>query len=130
MASTTASCSRSRIPGKTGVWVQPGIWSRCQRCKPEERQKPAKIAAIGVKVDARGVSQHGFALNVAPDMVYWSGIVGCGLKGYPVAALADFVPTPPTMETVMDALAQEFAQVFDVAVQFAAGGPEIGISAG
>jgi lipoate-protein ligase B len=55
-------------PGLTGVWIQADVHSRCPRCKPEDRQKPAKIAAIGVKVDARGISRHGFALNVNPDM--------------------------------------------------------------
>ncbi len=49
--------------GLTGVWIQADVHSRCPRCRPEDRKKPAKIAAIGVKVDARGVSRHGFALN-------------------------------------------------------------------
>ncbi|MGB7873900.1 MAG: hypothetical protein WBL25_05915, partial [Anaerolineales bacterium] len=31
--------------GLTGVWVQADVWSRCPRCRPEDRQKPAKIAA-------------------------------------------------------------------------------------
>ena len=61
--------------GLTGVWIQADVHSRCPRCKPEDRKKPAKIAAIGVKVDARGVSRHGFALNVNPDMEYWDGII-------------------------------------------------------
>ena len=39
-------------PGLTGVWIQADVHSRCSRCKPEDRKKPAKIAAIGVKVDA------------------------------------------------------------------------------
>lgn len=106
-----------RIPGKTGVWVQPDVWSRCRRCRPEDRQKPAKIAAIGVKVDARGVSRHGFALNVSPDMTYWDGIIGCGLKGYPVVALADLLSSPPALDTVMDVLEGVFGHVFNVALQ-------------
>ena len=57
-----------QVPGMTGVWVQADIFSRCPRCKPGERNKPAKIAAIGVKVDVHGISRHGFALNVNPDM--------------------------------------------------------------
>jgi lipoyl(octanoyl) transferase len=64
-----------QIKGKTGVWVQADVHSKCPRCKPEDKQKPAKIAAIGVKVDARGISRHGFALNVNPDMEYWDGII-------------------------------------------------------
>ncbi|MFN8461566.1 MAG: hypothetical protein U0X93_07335 [Anaerolineales bacterium] len=54
--------------------------SRCPRCSPEDRKKPAKIAAIGVKVDAHGVSRHGFALNVNPDMEYWEGIIAAVCK--------------------------------------------------
>ena len=41
--------------GLTGVWIQSDVHSRCRHCSPEDRKKPAKIAAIGVKVDARGV---------------------------------------------------------------------------
>ena len=44
--------------GLTGVWIQADVHSRCPRCKPQDRKKPAKIAAIGVKVDARGVSRR------------------------------------------------------------------------
>ncbi|HNH26868.1 MAG TPA: lipoyl(octanoyl) transferase LipB, partial [Anaerolineales bacterium] len=62
-------------PGKTGVWIQADVHSRCIHCKPEDKQKPAKIAAIGVKVDVNGVTRHGFALNVNPDMDYWNGII-------------------------------------------------------
>ena len=69
--------------GLTGVWIQADVHSRCPRCKPEDRKKPAKIAAIGVKVDARGISRHGFALNVNPDMEYWDGIIACGLQDEP-----------------------------------------------
>ncbi len=99
-------------PGLTGVWIQPDVASRCPRCKPEDRQKPAKIAAIGVKVDARGVSRHGFALNVDPDMSYWEGIIGCGLVGSPVVSMADLLPHAPSMEEVKKAIATEFADVF------------------
>jgi len=98
--------------GLTGVWVQADVWSRCPRCRPEDRQKPAKIAAIGVKVDARGVSRHGFALNVNPDMTYWNGIIACGLTDYPVASLADLLPQPPEMGRVKKEVAAAFGEVF------------------
>ena len=52
-------------PGKTGVWVD----------LPDRR--PAKIAAIGVRV-SRGVSTHGFALNVSTDLAAFSRMVPCG----------------------------------------------------
>jgi lipoate-protein ligase B len=98
--------------GLTGVWVQPDVWSRCPRCRPEDRQKPAKIAAIGVKVDARGVTRHGFALNVNPDMSYWDGIIACGLADEPVASLADLLDPAPTMERVKQEVVSAFEEVF------------------
>jgi lipoyl(octanoyl) transferase len=88
-------------PGKTGVWIQ-----------PEDRGKPAKLAAIGVKVDARGVTRHGFALNVNPDMTYWDGIIACGLAGEPVVSLEDLLPSPPTMERVKQEVIRAFMEVF------------------
>lgn len=101
-----------QVKGLTGVWVQPDARSRCQACPPEMRQSPAKIAAIGVKVDARGVSRHGFALNVDPDMRYWEGIVGCGLKDSPVTSLAELVEPTPGMEQVADTIQAAFGDTF------------------
>ena len=98
-------------PGLTGVWVQADVHSRCPRCKPEDRQKPAKIAAIGVKVDARGISRHGFALNVNPDMDYWEGIIACGLQDEPIVSLADLFPEPPAMERVKQEVTSAFGEI-------------------
>jgi lipoate-protein ligase B len=98
--------------GLTGVWIQADVHSRCPRCKPEDRKKPAKIAAIGVKVDARGVSRHGFALNVNPDMDYWEGIIACGLQDEPIVSLADLFPEPPSMERVKQEVITAFGEVF------------------
>jgi lipoyl(octanoyl) transferase len=103
----------AQVPGLTGVWVQPDVFSRCQRCPPNMRRKPAKIAAIGVKVDARGISRHGFALNVDPDMSYWDGIVGCGIQDYPIASLADLLDPPPSMHQVLQAVIQAFGEEFN-----------------
>ena len=86
-----------QLPGLTGVWVDRG---------PEER--PAKIAAIGVKVDARGVSRHGFALNVAPAMAYWEGIIGCGLEDDHETSLAAMLPAAPSMELARQAVSRAF----------------------
>ncbi|RJP55137.1 MAG: lipoyl(octanoyl) transferase [Anaerolineaceae bacterium] len=95
--------------GLSGVWVQADVYSRCVRCRPEDRAKPAKIAAIGVKVDAKGVTRHGFALNVNPEMEYWDGIVACGLSE-PVVALADLLDPVPTMKRVKAEVAAAFAE--------------------
>ena len=104
-------------PGLTGVWIQPDVHSRCPRCKPEDRKKPAKIAAIGVKVDARGISRHGFALNVNPDMNYWEGIIACGLQDEPVVSLADLFPEAPSMERVKAEVVNAFSEVFQFEVK-------------
>lgn len=61
------------IDGKVGVWV-------------DGAGGPAKIAAIGVRV-RRWVSYHGLAINVAPDLRHFDGIVPCGLAE-PVTSLA------------------------------------------
>jgi lipoyl(octanoyl) transferase len=100
--------------GLTGVWVPAEPWSRSPRCHPEERVKPAKIAAIGVKVDARGVTRHGFALNVNPDMEYWDGIVACGLANDPVVALADLLFPMPTMDQVKNETTTVFRRGFEL----------------
>lgn len=81
----------------TGVWV-----------------KGSKIAAIGVKVDAHGITRHGFALNVAPDMSYWDGIIACGLGGYSVISMADLISPPPPMHDVIQAIISSFETVFCV----------------
>ena len=71
---------------------------------------PAKVAAIGVKVDARGVSRHGFALNLATDMSYWEGIIACGIEEYRVINLGDLLETPPDMAQVSAAVVQAFGE--------------------
>jgi len=97
--------------GMSGVWVQADVYSHCPRCKPQDRQKPAKIAAIGVKVDVHGVTRHGFALNVNPDMEYWDGIIACGLSE-PVVSLADLLAPVPSMEKVKGEVANAFREMF------------------
>ena len=98
--------------GLTGAWIQADVYSRCPRCRPEDRTKPAKIAAIGVKVDVNGISRHGFALNVNPDMEYFDGIIACGLAGEPVVSLADLLTDPPSMEKVKQQITAAFGEIF------------------
>jgi lipoyl(octanoyl) transferase len=66
--------SAHRAPGRIGIWVGEG---------PDE----AKIGALGVRVK-RWVTLHGFALNVAPDLAHFTGIVPCGIADYGVTSLA------------------------------------------
>lgn len=61
-------------PGRIGIWTGTG---------PAE----AKIGAIGVRV-RRWVTLHGFAINLAPDLSHFGGIVPCGIADYPVTSAA------------------------------------------
>jgi lipoate-protein ligase B len=107
----------AQIPGLTGVWVQPDVASRCRFCPPALKGQPTKIASIGVKVDARGISRHGFALNVNPDMSYWEGIIACGLKDSKEISLAHLLEPVPTMDMIMEAVIEAFGTVFDYEIQ-------------
>jgi lipoyl(octanoyl) transferase len=109
----------AQIPGLTGVWVQADVHSRCVRCRPQDRHKPAKVAAIGVKVDARGISRHGFALNVHPDMTYWDGIIACGLADFPLVGLADLMPDAPAMACVKQEVSRAFGEVLGFEMSWA-----------
>lgn len=96
-----------RVEGKTGVWVN---GAQDQGFGSPER--PLKIASIGVKVDGRGVSRHGFALNVNPDMSYWEGIIACGLVDDAMTSLADWLFPVPSMEAVIQATLNGFGRIF------------------
>jgi lipoyl(octanoyl) transferase len=63
-----------RAPGRIGIWVNDG-------------GTESKIGAIGVRV-RRWVTLHGLAINVAPDLSHFSGIVPCGIAEFPVTSLA------------------------------------------
>lgn len=62
-----------RIAGRSGVWIQDSHGDR-------------KIAAIGIRV-AKGVTMHGFALNVNPDLSAFQQIVPCGISDADVTSL-------------------------------------------
>lgn len=101
-----------QIPGLSGVWIQAEIASRCVRCQPHQRDKPAKIAAIGVKVDANNVTRHGFALNVNPQMEYFDGIVPCGIADHPTVSMAELLTETPEMRVVKSLVARAFVESF------------------
>jgi lipoyl(octanoyl) transferase len=103
-----------QVPGMTGVWVQADVASRCKNCPPADRLLPSKLAAIGIKVDARGVTRHGFALNINPDMRNWDGIIGCGLEGYPITSLVELTGAAPAMTEVAAEVNMAFSRVFQV----------------
>jgi lipoyl(octanoyl) transferase len=70
-----------------------------------------KIGAIGVRV-ARGISFHGFAFNVEPELEHYRWIVPCGMPDVPVASVASILGRSPGMDTARRALAAAFEEVF------------------
>ena len=84
--------------------TRPGGWVK-KSDAPEER---AKIAAIGLQV-RRGISRHGIALNVDPDLSHFEAIVPCGLADSAVTSLADLGIATDT-QTVDRLLCQAFSE--------------------
>ena len=82
--------------GMPGVWVGD---------PPEER----KIAAIGLRV-SRGVSSHGFALNVSTDLEYFKHIVACGVLDLPVTSLECELGCAVDTEVVRTAVSEALAR--------------------
>ena len=92
-----------RYEGYTGVWVD----------RPEG---PRKIAAIGVRVNAQGISSHGFALNVNPDMTHFAHIVPCGISEHGVVSMAEVLERPLSPTDLLQPITRAFAQVFGVKI--------------
>ena len=92
-----------RREGRIGIWV----------ADPSARTE-AKIAAIGVRV-SRWVSWHGIALNVAPDLGHYTGIVPCGISEHGVTSLHALGITATMAETDA-ALGAAWREVFADAV--------------
>ncbi len=72
-----------------------------------------KIAALGVRV-RHGITFHGFALNVAPDMRHWSFIVPCGITDGGVTSMARELGEVPPMGTVRERVVYHMACAFGV----------------
>src|SRR6185312_14986146 len=92
-----------RREDRVGVWVQ----------RPDKGSGfEDKIAAIGVRM-RRWVSYHGIAINVAPDLTHFAGIVPCGLADprYGVTSLADLGRAAAKADVDI-ALRQTFEDVF------------------
>lgn len=76
---------------RSGVWIRDNRGDR-------------KIAAIGIRV-ARGVTMHGFALNVNPDLSYFDRIIPCGISDADVTSMAkelDREISIPEVENVLE----------------------------
>lgn len=85
-----------RLHGRTGVWAG-----------------DAKVAAIGVRVSSGWITSHGFALNVATNLDYFSTIVPCGIADKAVASLEQLVSSGVDMGAVRQHVAGAFAHTFE-----------------
>lgn len=91
--------------GLTGVWTERG-----------------KVAAIGVRV-SRGVTMHGFGLNVSTDLDWFSKMHPCGITDRTVTSISELVGREVVIEEVVEAIDRVWPAVFGYAsteAQFAA----------
>jgi lipoyl(octanoyl) transferase len=91
-----------RMAGRAGVWTVPG-----------GAVAEKKIAALGVHV-ARGVTTHGFALNVTTDLHDFELIVPCGISDRGVTSMeaeVDVAPAP-SLDQMANSVARHFGRVF------------------
>lgn len=82
--------SAERYCERSGVWIRDSKGDR-------------KIAAIGIRV-AKGVTMHGFALNVDPDLSFYEKIVPCGIADAGVTSFANELGQSPAIEDVLPVL--------------------------
>ncbi len=78
-----------RVEGRSGAWV-----------RADERGPDRKIAAIGIRV-ARGVTQHGFAINGDCDLSNFDRFVPCGIRDAGVTSLSAELGRPVTVADLL-----------------------------
>jgi lipoyl(octanoyl) transferase len=85
-----------RVEGRSGVWVR-------------DERGDRKIAAIGIRV-AQGVSMHGFALNVNPELAAFNRIIPCGIDDAEVTSMAKELSREIAIEDVLPAVEKYLAE--------------------
>jgi len=98
----------TRVPGLTGVWTDPQAGGARP---PSAAEEQAKIAAIGIHI-SRGVTSHGFALNVTADLDYFKLIIPCGIVSRPVTSLAKETGNPIEWTALTESVTRNFGRVF------------------
>jgi lipoyl(octanoyl) transferase len=91
--------SGKAIPGLTGVWV-------------DTPAGEAKVCAIGVRINVRAVTKHGFALNLNTDLRYYDGIIPCGIRDKSVTSLAGLLGRVVDEQEVISRVIAHFGGVF------------------
>ena len=86
-----------RVEGRSGVWV----------C---DEHGERKVAAIGIRV-ASGVSMHGFAINVNPDLSEFSRIVPCGISDAAVTSMALELNREVTLDDVLPVVEKHLFEI-------------------
>jgi lipoyl(octanoyl) transferase len=76
-----------RVEGRSGVWVV-------------DEKGERKIAAIGIRV-ASGVSMHGFALNINPDLTAFDQIIPCGIEDAVVTSISRELGRSVTIDEII-----------------------------
>lgn len=92
-----------RFEGHRGVWVS-------------TNQGMMKVAAIGIHVTANGISSHGFALNVDPDLSHFSGIIPCGIQNHGVTSMTEMLGTSVPITDVYPRVIDIFAKVLSLEI--------------
>ncbi|HUQ78859.1 MAG TPA: lipoyl(octanoyl) transferase LipB [Patescibacteria group bacterium] len=125
MAATCAAfgITAGRRDGHPGSWIDP------------DGPDPRKIGALGIRVE-RGVSYHGIALNIDPDLTDFELIDACGLPGTVSTSIAFEAGWPAlpasaapertaTVERAAGSFARAFARAIDVRLVGFGSGPEV-----
>ncbi|MFG2309608.1 lipoyl(octanoyl) transferase LipB [Streptomyces sp. NPDC048566] len=132
----------SRVEGRSGVWVlgdardpadRPALGGLSLDFDPRladeefdprldgpeyapsnagQRREDRKIAAIGIRV-AKGVTMHGFALNVNPDNAWFDRIIPCGIRDAGVASLAGELGRDVTIAEVLPVAERHLRDVLE-----------------
>lgn len=79
----------------------PGVWVHNE-----------KVAAIGVKINAAGISSHGFAINVNTDLTFFQNIIPCGLADTKVTSIAEITGHAIDMGKMKKSVAAAFISEF------------------